>query len=233
MAELLVSVRSAEEAAAALAGGAALIDIKEPSRGSLGRPDAATIACVLQTVAGRRPVSVALGELLHTPSLPSLHGLSYAKWGLAGCGERESWRAELESAIEPWRRVTPECRWVAVAYADWRRAQAPPPEDVCAFACQRRAGAFLLDTWHKDGTTLLDWLSPTTVGELTACCRLAGVRVALAGSLRLDQLAALLPVNPDWFAVRGAVCRDGDRRQEICPERIRDWADFLSGCLIP
>ena len=34
--QLLVSVRSAEEARAALEGGAALIDVKEPSRGSLG-----------------------------------------------------------------------------------------------------------------------------------------------------------------------------------------------------
>ena len=35
---LLVSVRSAAEAATALAGGADLIDVKEPSRGPLGRP---------------------------------------------------------------------------------------------------------------------------------------------------------------------------------------------------
>ena len=36
MTGLLVSVRSAEEAEIALAGGANLIDIKEPSRGALG-----------------------------------------------------------------------------------------------------------------------------------------------------------------------------------------------------
>ena len=34
---LLVSVRSAEEVSAALAGGADIIDAKEPERGSLGR----------------------------------------------------------------------------------------------------------------------------------------------------------------------------------------------------
>ena len=44
MMDLLVSVRSAEEAASALEGGAALIDIKEPVRGSLGRADANVIA---------------------------------------------------------------------------------------------------------------------------------------------------------------------------------------------
>src|SRR5262245_59925297 len=82
---LLVSVRSAAEAEAALAGGASLIDVKEPGRGSLGRPDNEIVAAVLRCVAGRRPVSAALGELMDRPALFQLPGLSYAKWGLAGC----------------------------------------------------------------------------------------------------------------------------------------------------
>ena len=36
---LLVSVRSADEAIAALAGGADVIDVKEPNRGALGAAD--------------------------------------------------------------------------------------------------------------------------------------------------------------------------------------------------
>ena len=45
---LLVSVRDAVEAEAALAGGAHLIDVKEPARGALGRADDATIAAVVR-----------------------------------------------------------------------------------------------------------------------------------------------------------------------------------------
>ena len=50
MTQLLVSVRSAEEAEAALAGGAHLIDIKEPTRGALGHADATTIADIVHVV---------------------------------------------------------------------------------------------------------------------------------------------------------------------------------------
>src|SRR5215212_6095908 len=53
---LLVSVRNVEEAHRALEGGAALIDVKEPSRGALGRADDNVIAAVVAAVAGRRPV---------------------------------------------------------------------------------------------------------------------------------------------------------------------------------
>ena len=68
MTRLLVSVRSAAEAEAALRGGADVIDVKEPGRGPLGRADDAVIADVVRLVAGRRPVSAALGELCRDPS---------------------------------------------------------------------------------------------------------------------------------------------------------------------
>src|SRR5262245_44632800 len=101
---LLVSVRSAEEAEAALAGSADLIDVKEPSRGSLGRADEATIAAVMRAVGGRRPVSAALGELRDDPSPCSIPGLTYVKWGLAGGTLR------LASVLAAQRASNPECR---------------------------------------------------------------------------------------------------------------------------
>jgi uncharacterized protein (UPF0264 family) len=61
--KLLVSVRSMEEAQAALEGGADLIDIKEPNRGPLGKARDSVIAAIVEVVAGRRPVSAAMGEL--------------------------------------------------------------------------------------------------------------------------------------------------------------------------
>ncbi len=60
---LLVSVRSALEALEALAGGADVIDVKEPTRGSLGAADVATISEVVRAVNNRAIVTAALGEL--------------------------------------------------------------------------------------------------------------------------------------------------------------------------
>jgi len=60
---LLVSVRDAAEAAAALEGGAAIIDVKEPRHGPLGAADPEAIAAVAQVVGSRRPWTMACGEL--------------------------------------------------------------------------------------------------------------------------------------------------------------------------
>jgi uncharacterized protein (UPF0264 family) len=220
---LLVSVRSPDEAEAALAGGAALIDVKEPAHGSLGCAGTEAIAAVVQRVAGRRPVSAALGELGEVSADVAVPGLAYVKWGLAGWGERSDWRQALGRAA-----AEVACRPVAVAYADWQRAGAPSPREVCAFACARGWGAFLVDTCHKDGRTLLDWLTIAELSGLIAECRTAGVPVALAGSLGPAQMAQLRGLRPDWFAVRGAACRGERRTGAIDATAVRQIVDQLA-----
>src|SRR5262249_19906245 len=126
------------------------------------------------------------------------------------------------------QRLPPGCRPVAVAYADWRRARASSPGEVCAFVCSRRWGALLIDTWRKDGTTLLDWLSHAQLLRLREHCTADGVPIAFAGSLTVAQIARLRPLQPDWFAVRGAACRDGQRTQPIDAGRVRQLADLVA-----
>jgi uncharacterized protein (UPF0264 family) len=237
MTQLLVSVRSAAEAEAALAGGAALLDVKEPAHGPLGRAGDATIADVVGAVAGRRPVSAALGELLGASQAglpPVVSRLAYVKWGLAGYRARRParWKADLAHALG---RTAAPCRGVVVAYADWRRAPAPPPEEVCAFAREHAAGAFLLDTWGKDGTTLLNWLPLPDVCRLCERCRAAGVPVALAGSLGPAQVRTLRAAGPDWFAVRGAVCQGGRpaRAGAVDQDKVRQLVELLAEPLTP
>ena len=124
--QLLVSVRSAAEALAALEGGAALIDVKEPSRGSLGRADADVIRDVAAVVRKRRPVSAALGEWADdTGDIPDAE-LAYVKWGLAGCARRPNWRQQLTERLTKQQRP----QMVLVAYADWQCAQAPSVEEA-------------------------------------------------------------------------------------------------------
>jgi uncharacterized protein (UPF0264 family) len=227
--KLLVSVRSAEEALAALEGGADVIDIKEPARGSLGRADDAIIAATLQVVAGRRTVSAACGELLEAnPSATRPQGqfsLSYVKWGLAGCARHADWPQLLAVAA---RALPANCRPVAVAYADWQRAESPSPENVCAFTCEQSWGAFLIDTWRKDGTILLDALPLARIEQLVQHCREARMLVALAGSLGELEIKKLLPLAPDWIAVRGSACRDGDRGAVIDAARVRRLVSLCS-----
>jgi len=60
---LLVSVRNASEAGSALAGGADIIDAKEPLNGPLGAVSSDVLHRIASTVGNAAPVSAALGEI--------------------------------------------------------------------------------------------------------------------------------------------------------------------------
>lgn len=209
MTGLLVSVRSGREAALALQAGVHLIDVKDPRRGSLGAASLHVWQEVAERVQQQVPLSLALGELAELDvsvctSVPGAY--AYAKVGLAGCA-RTSWQRRL---TEAWSRLPHGVQPVAVIYADWQRALAPPPEDVLALAAEAGCRAVLIDTAIKDGTTLLAHCRWAELAALLNAARSQMVEaVVLAGSLMPADITAVLPLAPDYIAVRTAACTGG------------------------
>ncbi len=227
---LLVSVTSADEAAAALAAGVDLVDVKDPSRGPLGAAHHETAAAVLAVVNGRVPVSAALGEW-SPAAVTEAHWhlklpLTYIKWGLAGYGHPAGFGEDL---LETRRRVPAGTEVVAVAYADWEAAESPPPAELVRFAKRYRYRAFLFDTFGKSGDTLFDHLPLQELKELVGSLKRSGVKVAVGGSVQFEHLKLLKMVGADWVAVRGAVCVGGKRGDGLDPVRLAKWKTALSG----
>jgi (5-formylfuran-3-yl)methyl phosphate synthase len=228
MTELLVSVRSAAEAKIALAGGADVIDVKEPRRGALGPADPNVWGEIQAAISGRVTSSAALGELLYDPveSLaPQATGFRYAKIGLAGCHATRGWIRCWMDAIGRLPRGT--CA-VPVAYADWPQAQAPSPSVALWLAERSPAKLLLVDTWNKSGGTLVDQLSWQSLREIAQNAHAAGVRLALAGSLDEAGIAKVQKLSPAYIGVRGAACRGG-RDGTIDLARVKSLARLVGG----
>jgi uncharacterized protein (UPF0264 family) len=231
VAGLLVSVRSAEEAAVALAGGAAVVDVKEPGRGPLGCADPETWRAVRDVVPRRSPVSVALGELSDwgpggrsAPGREAFEGLAFRKLGLSGLGDDPGWPDRWSALRDAWG---PGPGWVAVIYADWERARAPRPEAVVDAARDAGCVGLLIDTWDKSRPGPLAPEGPWP--RVVARAREAGLTVALAGGLDEASIARLAPLEPDLFAVRGAACSGGDRGGTINVGRVRRLVSAAAG----
>jgi len=225
---LLVSVRSADEVAAALAGGADLIDVKEPGRGPLAPAEAEVVAAVIEAVAGKVPVSAALGEWSPN-AITEAHWhlelkLNYVKWGLAGYAPAPGWGEDL---LDTRRQLPVGMEMVVVAYADWERAKSVPPAEVVKFAKRFRFKAFLLDTWGKDNKTLLDFTNAAEIAELVESLKRVNTLVAVGGSLRPEQMKHLKGVTPDYFAVRSSACAAGKRDGVIDQSRVQKWKDAI------
>src|SRR5256885_10829417 len=85
---LLVSVRGSVEARAALAGGADVIDAKDPARGALGPVQRDRLAAIRRVGGAARPGSAALGDAdddaMAAAPAAAAPGVALVKLGLRG-----------------------------------------------------------------------------------------------------------------------------------------------------
>lgn len=220
---LLVSVRSPGEAAAALAGGADVIDVKEPTAGSLGGASPSVCRQIADVVRGQLPWTMACGELVDGPDLLMRHLTatwreleshgspqrcfpSAIKVGLAGCGCSLRWRRQLAAIKE---QLPEGVGQVLVIYADNGACDAPPAAAVLEAAEDLRPVSVLVDTFDKRSPGLLGHCSVSHLEAYRQATTAVGCGFALAGKLRIEQFSFLAAVGADIIAVRSAVCSGG------------------------
>jgi uncharacterized protein (UPF0264 family) len=244
---LLVSVTSAEEASAALAGGADVIDAKNPLAGALGAVSVEVLREIHAMVAGARLVTAAIGDATDETAVEraawtfAAAGAALVKVGFAGIRSASrvemliraavrgvsasdgTWGPPLGGRIrlkpDPTRVVADPRGVVAVAYADADRVASL---EACAFAdVAARAGAIgvLIDTADKSGPGLRELMTATALARWVAQAHEAGLLVALAGKLSADDLSFVRDAGADIAGVRGAAC-DGGRTGRVSRERV-------------
>lgn len=239
---LLVSVRAADEVPATLAGGADILDVKDPAAGSLGCPAPHVLAAVaarLRQLAPDIPLSVAWGDLPEFAPSRLDHLPPEVRWvkvGFAGCQNLSDWPARFrmvcqlvaERACRDLHGERSAVQMVAAAYADFHRAHAPSPFEVLAVAHEHGCAGVLLDTCDKHAGRLPDWIAPDELARWIGAARQQGLFTAVAGSLALGDLPWLLPLQPDIVAIRTAACRDGHRAHPVDAEAIRRFRAHLA-----
>jgi len=220
---VLVSVVDASEALEALAGGADIIDVKDPSRGSLGAPSKHRVLEVKLALPPTATVSAALGddprsrEVLSLAREASKLGLSYIKAGSLGL-------KSVEEATEVYRAIksmSGGVEVVAVAYADFSECGCLSPMEVLEAAYKSDLGVFMIDTYKKDGRSTFDHLSEDYLVEVRRAALSRGMTMALAGSLKLRHVEKVFRVNPHIVGFRGAVC-EGGRLGRVSRRRVEE-----------
>ncbi|HEY8625399.1 MAG TPA: (5-formylfuran-3-yl)methyl phosphate synthase [Solirubrobacteraceae bacterium] len=218
---LLVSVVSAQEARRALAGGADIIDVKDPGEGALGAPSPRVLSEVVREVGAAAPISVALGDmpnLPHTAALAArgaaLSGADYVKVGLRGVRELDDAATLMRAVADAVGVGGDRVSVIAAAYADADALDPPALAPACLPALVDRTGiaGALVDTFVKDGRGLYGWLSEPELTDFIARTHTAGASFAVAGQLTRGDLCR---VAADVVGVRSAVCHGGDRAAEL------------------
>jgi uncharacterized protein (UPF0264 family) len=204
MTRLLASVTHAAEARLAVAGGADIIDCKDPARGALGALPPPAVADIVRAVGGQRPVSATVGDL--PPRIEALGpaiqrvgdtGVDFVKVGLFRA--RGASRLLGELAILARRYAL-----VGVLFAD----RNPGLDVIEAMAAAGFAGV-MLDTADKGSGALPDHAPRWLLEGLVRRARRSGLACGFAGSLSPRHIDRLLPLEPDYLGFRGGLCEAG------------------------
>lgn len=214
MTRMLASVTGPDEAEAAVAGGADIIDLKDPGRGALGAVEPSVVRAAVERVAGRRPCSAVTGDLPMEPGTiraavdaMAATGVEFVKLGVFP-------GADPEGAIRALAPLAERVRLVAVLFADL----APDLGLLHALGNAGFAGA-MLDTARKGDGRLLDHMPVPALGRFVAACRERGLMCGLAGALEPPDVPRLLRLEPDLLGFRGALCAAG-RAGPLDPARV-------------
>ncbi|NLZ30561.1 MAG: (5-formylfuran-3-yl)methyl phosphate synthase [Methanomicrobiales archaeon] len=227
--QLLVSPSSIEEARSSLS--ADIIDVKKPSEGSLG----ANFPWVIQEIkkiAGKKPVSAAIGDNEYKPGTAALSaygaahsGADFIKVGLMFDGVDRA-RDVIEAVTTAVKQDFPEKYVVIAAYADFQRMDTISPFAISRLVADAGADIAMIDTGIKDGKSAFEFMDEAALTRFVEQNRELGLQSALAGSLKFEDLSALKRINPEVIGVRGMVC-GGDRTATIQVELVEKAMKML------
>ena len=206
MTAFLASIASVGEIEAALAGGADILDLKDPAKGALGAWELPAIAAAVSVVQGRRPISATIGDLPMEPArlVAAVRAVSGAGADIVKIGMFEGPRRECIAALAP--LAAAGTRVAAILFAD------RDPDFALLPALKSAAfSAVMLDTADKSGGTLRDHMNDRTIALFVTAARALGLRVGLAGSLAVGDIAPLMRAAPDFLGFRRALCGTGGR----------------------
>ncbi|MHA2379380.1 MAG: (5-formylfuran-3-yl)methyl phosphate synthase [Candidatus Thorarchaeota archaeon] len=216
--KLLVSPSDENDAVEAVTGGADIIDVKDPTAGSLGAAVPELIRRVKKAVGESIPVSAALGDV---PNLPgtvaqaalgaSMAGADYVKVGLHGTRSNEDAKEVLRSVVQTLDEFDCDSVTVAALYADHDRVGTINPIELPMIVQDMDVGVVMVDTAIKDGKTLFDFMSDAGVSKLIETSKKQNLEVALAGSLNGESFERAARLEPDIVGVRTAALSDGNR----------------------
>jgi uncharacterized protein (UPF0264 family) len=143
-------------------------------------------------------------------------GVDFVKVGISARGDTPATVRALAGMTNPGLNL------IAVLFAD--EVAMPVPIEVLAASGFRGC---MLDTQDKTRGSLTTILSIHSLRRFVSTVHGHGLLCGLAGSLRPEDIPALADLQPDYLGFRGALCRHGQRTEEMDSQRVRAVARLL------
>lgn len=233
MTQLLISVKNVEEALLALACGADIIDLKDPSVGALGALD--------------MPTSLAILAAINNGISKQISGQNFGLIFSATVGENHEDLEALIAAIEQRATMGQVIIKIAVSvlfndehfFVEMRKLSNAGIKIVAVFFADERVDLTLLPTLKQAGfygamidtknkhKNLLQTQTIEVLALFTHFCHQHGLKSGLAGSLNAQHIDTLLAFNATYMGFRGGVCKNLKRMSNLNGAKIVEVKKLL------
>lgn len=211
MTAMLASVSSAEEAALVLRAGVDIIDLKQPVQGALGALEVDLVKQIVHQIQGQRPVSATIGDLPMQPDTifnavgrMANSGVDYVKIGFFPGGDTIGTLNKLAGL------TMQGIKMIAVLFADTK-----PDLEIISNLARADFTGVMLDTMDKQKGALTDIMQQSELQQFVDHARQHRLLSGLAGSLQIQDIPELLPLQPDYLGFRGALCSQHQRTAQL------------------
>jgi uncharacterized protein (UPF0264 family) len=232
--KVLISPSDEKEAVEAIAGGADIIDVKNPREGALGANFPWVIKRIREIAPPHVEVSCTLGDIPNLPGAMSLAavgaattGVDYVKAGLYGLKTKDDAVYLMKNIGRAIRDFDSSIKVAATGYADAARIGSVNPLLVPEIAYEAEVDIAMVDTAVKDDKNLFSFLTAKQLASFVEKAHVYGLEVALAGSLRKEHLPMVYSLGAEVVGLRGAACTYGDRvNGRITKEKVRELVEI-------
>ncbi|WP_428353735.1 (5-formylfuran-3-yl)methyl phosphate synthase [Methyloprofundus sp.] len=226
MSRMLASVNSLEEALIARQLDVDIIDLKQPALGALGALQTKQVKTIVTQLRCSKPVSATVGDLpmqadiiFNAVKAMADTGVDYIKIGFFPDPDWDTVIQKLATLSSG------SLKLIAVLFAD----QQPDLKTVKLFSKAGFAG-IMLDTMDKSNGSLTQVMPLETLQHFVQTAKDNHLLCGLAGSLRVTDIPALLPLQADYLGFRGALCKQYQRTAELDPIAFKKVKTSLEHC---
>lgn len=201
MTRMLASVANMNEAEIALAGGADIIDFKDPATGALGAVSLELMREMVGLLGGQRETSAVCGDQPMQPEIlrrvakdVAATGVDYVKLGFFPS-------EQTEDCVKALAEIAGQTKLIIVLFADL-----DPDFTIIPLLAQYGFHGVMVDTADKAKGGLRTHFTPARIQKFVDLARANNLAVGLSGSLNAADIAPLLEFAPDFMGFRGALC---------------------------
>lgn len=231
----MVSVTNPNETREALKGGADIIDIKNPKEGALGANLPWITRNIVKEVSELKEVSVTVGDIPYLPGTVSLAVLGaallkvdYVKVGMFGPKNSEEALNISCSLVKTFQEFNVKSKLIIAGYADYKKYNCVNPLKLPKVASESGAWGILMDVKEKNNNGLLSHISFNDLQNFVEESHNLKLNVALAGSLKLEDIPKILKLNANIIGVRRGVSTSERGIIKINQNKVKEFIFALS-----